>query len=201
MKSWIFVCLSLLMLGMPLRANPAASEAPVVEGYRLSVRDLVKFWVLDEAETLVEQRIDGQGSIRVPYLGNVPVAGLTVRQAEAAIERLYLENEIYRKLQATVRVIEYSQKEVSILGQVKSPGKVVFPMEVNRLDIVEVITSVGGFTNIARASEVRVTRTGQDGREEILTVNVQRMLSGRGESTGTFFVQPGDVIFVPERFF
>jgi protein involved in polysaccharide export with SLBB domain len=169
--------------------------------YRLAVRDLVRFSVQDEPETLVEQRIDGQGRIRVPYIGNVEVAGLTVREAEELIERIYIENQIYRHLQATVRVLEYSQKEVSVLGQVKSPGRVVFPMEVNGLDIREVISQAGGFTNIARSREVRVTRTSRDGQEELLTVNVDQMLTGRGAgSAPPFLVEPGDIIFVPERF-
>lgn len=169
--------------------------------YELAVRDLVMFGVLDEPETEVEQRVDGQGRIRLPYIGNVEVAGLTIREAEEVIEKAYLDNFIYTNLQATLRVLEYSQKEVSVLGQVKKPGKVVFPIEMNRLDVVEVITEAGGFTGIARSREVRVTRTRPDGEEEVFQVNVDRMLTGRGDGAGSFSVLPGDVIFVPERFF
>jgi protein involved in polysaccharide export with SLBB domain len=90
-----------------------------------------------------------------------------------------------------------------VLGQVKKPGKVIFPIEANGMDIRDVVSQAGGFTNIARSREVRVTRVSADGQEQALTVNVEQMLSGRGAdgAAQSFLVLPGDIVFVPERFF
>jgi polysaccharide biosynthesis/export protein len=189
-----------VLLSLTLSASLYAQQ--VDESYRLTVRDLVKFSVLDEPETALEQRIDGQGRIRIPYLGNVRIAGLTAREAEDQIEASYIAADIFRQVQVTIRVGEYSIKEVSVLGQVKRPGNVTFPIEANGLDLREVISQSGGFTNIAQTREVRVTRPQPDGTEEVISVNVERMLRARdGEGNSAFLVLPGDKIFVPERIF
>lgn len=206
-KFFILFCtiFSLLITGAASAFAQEEEAPPRADSYQLSVRDLIKFAVLDEPETELEQRIDGEGRIRVPYLGNVQIAGLNIREAEEMLERAYVENDIYTKLQATIRVVEYSVKEASVLGQVKKPGNVPFPIEMNGIDIREVISQAGGFTTVARSKEVRVTRFDKNGNEKVFTVNVDRMLSGSGRGNsddGTIFhVRPGDVIFVPERFF
>lgn len=196
---------ALLLIASAVSAAAQDTVAPPVDGYQLSVRDLVHFAVLDESETVLEQRIDGQGRIRIPYLGNIEVAGLTIREAEEKLEEAYLKGHIYHKLQVMVRVLEYSVKEAAVLGQVAKPGNVKFPIEMNELDIREVISQAGGFTNISQSREVRITRMSDIGEEQVFTVDVDRMLSGRGERDGkaapTFYVRPGDVIFVPERLF
>lgn len=204
-----FIFLILISAAAVLASAPSARSAPSASGdraenYQLAVRDLIRFSVLGEAETLVEQRIDGDGRIRVPYVGEFAVAGRTVREAEKLIEAAYVESAIYIAPQANLRVIEYSVKEASVLGQVKTPGRIAFPIELNSLDILDVISQAGGFTGIARSREVRVTRAGSEGREQVFTINVDRMLTGRGgesEPAQNFRVLPGDVIFVPERFF
>ena len=59
--------------------------------------------------------------------------------------------------------------------------------------------SAGGFTRIAKSDAVRITRKDDAGAERTFTVDVEKMLAGRGGET--FLVQPGDVVFVPERVF
>lgn len=181
----------------------AQADEVVSNSYRLADRDLIRFAVQGEPETAVEQRLDGEGKVRVPYLGDVVLRGHTVREAEKMIEELLIENKIYHRLQATIRVVEYSTKEVSILGQIRTPGKVAFPIEANKMDILDVITESGGFTGIARSREVRVTRSGGGGNDGTFTVDVDKMLAGRGSANAEppFYVLPGDVIFVPERLF
>lgn len=207
MKTSIVCILSLFSLisQSVLAAPPPSSPGSVARGsapesYLLSPRDLVSFSVLNEPETAAEQRIDGDGRIRLPYIGTMNIAGMTVRDAEARLERAYIDSDIYITPQITVRVLEYSISEVSVLGQVNDPGNITFPIEANGLDIREVISQAGGFTNIARSKEVIVTR--QTARnKETFKVNVDEMLKRKNEKIDAFLVQAGDVIFVPERFF
>lgn len=178
-----------------------SSASSALAAYALTERDLVTLRVLNEAEATSEQRIDGTGRIRVPYLGPMRIVGMTVREAEEAIEEAYIQGEIYIRPQVMIRVAEYSIKEASILGQVNRPGTVTFPIEANGLDIRDAVSQAGGFTNIARSREVLVTRMERQ-REVVHKVNVDRMLSNRKEDRETvFMVLPGDVVFVPERFF
>jgi polysaccharide export outer membrane protein len=186
-------------------ANPtfpvAAAATPA--NYQLSIRDQIQLIVYDEPDLSTEQRIDGRGQVRIPLIGTTRLAGMTVREAEEYLERAYVEQQFLRNPMVSIRVADYSPKEVDVLGAVVTPGKLTFPMEANSLDIVDVISRMGGFTGIARSNRVRVTRVGRDGRETDLTVNVERMITGRGRGAREQPVDifPGDVIWVPERLF
>lgn len=174
-----------------------ASEA----AYRLFARDLVAFSVYGEPDTKMQLRIAGNGMINVPLLGDIHVTGLTLAEAEEKIEQAYIENQIYIRPQITMLVTEYSKKEISILGQIGSQGKIELPLESSEITIVNAISLAGGFTRIAKSDSVRITR--QDpvtGEEQVFTVNAEQMISGRSKEP-VFYVRPGDVIFVPERLF
>lgn len=118
---------------------------------------------------------------------------------EAAIARVYTAEQILLRPQVSVTVIEYSPREISVLGQVRTPGKVAFPIEAANIPIVEAISKAGGFTRIAKSDTVRVTRADANGTETSITVDVSRLVDGRGGET--FQLLPGDVVFVPERIF
>lgn len=180
----------------------AADEAAVEPArYRMFSRDLVRVAVHGEPGMGVDRRIDGLGEINVPLIGQVKIAGLTAAEAQALIAKRYVDEEIFIRPEVVVTLIEYSPKEVMVLGQVGKQGKQVLPPEAATLPIVEAITSAGGFTRIAKGDAVRVTRKDERGVEQSFTVNVEKMLQGRAASGDAFVLQPGDVIYVPERAF
>lgn len=171
------------------------------ESYRLFARDVVKLSVYGEPDLDTELRISGVGTINVPLLGNVEISGHTLAEAEDKIERSYVGEQIFIRPQITLQVVEYSKKEISILGQVGRQGKIELPVESVRINIVNAISLAGGFSRIARGDAVRVTRKSEaDGAEQVFTVNVEQMISGKGKDAA-FYIYPGDVIFVPERLF
>lgn len=209
-----------LPLAVPLRAILLGLTllGPVISGtfgqgesddqnsgnYRLGKLDQIQITIFDEPDLSVAQRISGEGTVRIPLIGELKLKGLPIRKAEGLIENAYVENQILKNPIVSIRVIDYAPKEISILGAVGSPGKLPFPTEMTSLDIVDVISKVGGFSKVARADSVRITRIGEDGREIIFTVNVESMITGRGKRSGEptrVPVYPGDVIWVPERLF
>ena len=174
------------------------------QSYRLVFRDLVRVTVFGEGDLGVEQRVDGNGAIRLGLLGNLKIAGMTLREAERAIEEAYVREAYLRDPQVTIQIVEYSVKEVSVFGHVGRPGPVVFPHERNSMDIVELISRVGGFSPSARSDRVQITRHDEEGKEVVSEVDVDRLISGgrrRGSNPNreTFAIYPGDIIFVPER--
>ena len=201
----LFVAVGLgFMLSSATAAENSASSPANDGNYRLGKLDQIQITIFDEPDLSVASRINGEGSVRIPLIGEIKMAGLTIRKAETLIEEAYTENQILKNPIVSIRVIEYAPKEISILGAVGSPGKLPFPTEVTSLDIVDVISKVGGFSTIARADSVRITRVGEDGREIIFTVNVESMITGRGKRDGEptrVPIYPGDVIWVPERMF
>jgi protein involved in polysaccharide export with SLBB domain len=179
----------------------AESTTPDVTRYRLFVRDLVRMAVQGESDMTVDRRIDGLGEIYVPLLGHVKISGMTPAEAQSAIAKRYMEEDIFIKPEVVITVVEYSPKEIMVLGQVGRQGKQSLPAEASSISIVEAITSAGGFTRIGKGDAVRVTRRDEKGVEQSVTLNVEKMIEGRGNSGEAFLLQPGDVVFVPERVF
>lgn len=183
-------------------ASPGQPEAkPAAAEYRLFARDLVRLTVRNEPDVSVDQRIDGAGTITVPLLGQLKVAGLTLIEAQNLIAKRYQDGEIFVHPEVFISVLEYAPKEVMVLGQVGKQGKQAFPPEVGRMSIVEAITAAGGLTRIAKGDGVKVTRKDEEGVEHSFTIDVEKLIEGRGNKDDAFQLQPGDVVFVPERVF
>src|SRR5690606_8924385 len=94
-------------------------------------------------------RIDARGNINLKLVGDLRVAGMTVAEAQRAIENAYREGRYLRNPQATIAIEDYAPREVSISGQVKAPGRYLLPIE-STFSIVELVTKAGGLTDIAK---------------------------------------------------
>lgn len=191
-------------------ADPAPPAAPLPDAsntdpsYRLTVGDSVNVNVYGEPDMSTAQRLDPAGKLRLPMVGEVKLAGLPVREAEDTLEKLYRQRELLKDPLVTIAVSTYALREVSVLGAVRAPGNFQFPKETTSMDIVDLITRLGGFTPTAKSDAVSVIRRKPDGQEEVTTVDVERMISGRRRGDASrrdFAVYPGDRIWVPERLF
>ena len=181
------------------------SSEEAKKSYRLMSRDLIAISVYDEPDLAAEQRIDGEGGVRLPLLGDVSLAGITLREGEKRLEEAFVEKRLLVNPQVTIHVLEYAPRMVSVLGEVNSPGPVEFPVETVAMDIIDVISRAGDFTSIAKADAVKIRRSNARGEEATLTVDVTQMMrGGKKVETGqeaVFLIFPDDVIFVPERIF
>jgi len=192
-----------LCLGTLISAGFAAVEnaAGETSRYRLFTRDLVRIAVQGEPDLTVDRRIDGLGEVNVPLIGLIKVVTLTPGEAQALIAKRYVDEHIFIRPEVVVTIVEYSPKEIMVLGQVGKQGKQALPPEAAVMSIVEAITSAGGFTRIAKGDAVRVTRKDEQGNEQSVVLNVEKLIDGRGGATDVYMLQPGDVVFVPERVF
>lgn len=172
-------------------------------GYRLSNGDAVAIIVWGEGEVSTDQRIDNKGVVRVPLVGDVKLTEQTVREAEGYLERMFVDKKLLRKPMVSISVRDYASREVFVLGAVNAPGKFPMPPESSSIEIVDLITSIGGFRPTAKADDVKVTRLDASGIETVQTVNVEAMISGRGgrSASKSFLIYAGDRIYVPERLF
>jgi polysaccharide export outer membrane protein len=148
------------------------------------------------------QRITSNGEIRLPLIGTVKLASLTLRDAEHLLEKLYRDGGFFINPQVTLSVQEYGTRYVSVMGQVAQPARIALPSETNTIGILQAITQVGGFTRVARTDAVQVLRKGADGQDNRMTINTDDLLHPtEANRLPEFQLQPGDVVFVPERTF
>lgn len=186
-------------------ASTVSAPAGVTDpSYRLSAGDTVAITIYDEPELATTQTIARSGEVRLPLIGEIVLTGKSVREAERALEAGYKNREFLRAPVITVAVTTYFPREVSVLGAVRSPGTVIFPRDVTTLDIVDVITRVGGFIPVSKSDAVTITRRNADGVETVVTVDLEDTITGRrsaGRDRADLIIHPGDRIWVPERLF
>lgn len=164
--------------------------------YVLQPGDLVDIQVYMEDNMNRVLRLSGNGTITFPLVGTIKLSGLTLEQAEQRLAirlRSYIKNP-----QVSMLVKEYGNKTVYVLGQVSKPSAIQIPPE-RPLTVLEAITSVGGFTDIANTSKVRVLRV-ENGKQKTIDVDVSQ-ITKQGNKSMDIPLQPGDVVFVPQSMF
>jgi polysaccharide export outer membrane protein len=156
--------------------------------YRLGAEDVVGVVVLKEEDLSVTAVVRPDGKITVPMIGEIIATGKTARE---------LESEVQTKLtkfistpQVNVVVKEINSPKVSVFGEVKKPD--VYHIR-KKTSVIEAIALAGGFTEFAKKNKVVVTRDGGSGQEKF-KLNLEAMLEGSNENS--FFIQPGDTIYV-----
>ncbi len=176
-------------------SEESAVAAEAGNDYRLSSNDVVNIKVFLEDELETTARLAKNGTVRMPLINAASIAGLTRQQAEQRIEELYKEYLV--RPQVTVRIVEYTKRRITVLGQVNDPGAIELPAEGN-IDLLEAIGMAGGYTRIGDPAKITVKRK-VDGRETIYKVNAKKMANDDGSSR--FPILPGDTITVGERWF
>jgi polysaccharide export outer membrane protein len=142
-----------------------------------------------------------KGTINLPLLGSVKVVGLSIAEAQATVETAYRDGRYLRNPQVTITVEVYAPREVSIQGQIKSPGRYVLPIE-QTMTVIELVTKANGFTDTAKGTAVNITRINPDGTKQVFTVDVESLIKGKNKakaSDDAFVLLPGDIVYVPER--
>lgn len=188
----------LCALSSTLACVPPRTIAPPVElratkSSTLDVGDVFDVRIFGENDLSGRYRVGGEGAIEFPLIGALKVAGLAPAEVGALIARR-LRDGILRSPQVSIFVVEQVSKKVHILGQVAKPGTFAYAPGMN---IVEAITQAGGFTPLAAKNSATVTRS-ESGHQVIYRVRAGDISDG---TAANFFLRPGDIVSVPERFF
>jgi len=202
-----------LLLGRP-GANAASAPTPGPEAapapapaaktfiYKLTPSDRIRIMVYGEPDLSAIARIDANGNVNLYLVGDVHVAGCTVNDAQKLVETAYHDGRFLRNPKVTISVEDYAPRTVTVDGQVKSPGPITLPAEAT-LTVYQAIIRAGGFTDVAKGSAVSVTREMPDGTKKVFTVDVDSLIKGKDRSKTvdtSLQLEPGDIIYVPERF-
>ena len=162
-------------------AQPQAAPDASADDYRLGAEDKVKINVYGEADLSGEFVVDSSGVLSAPFIGQIAVKGLTVREFEAAYASKLREAEILKDPKVSAEVTSF--RPIYVLGEVKKPGQYAY---VSGMTIQKAVALAEGFTYRASESRVEVTR---GGRKFTIEVTPQTK------------VLPGDEVRILERFF
>ena len=203
---WLIVALPVLALSAEKAPEPqkqessktnsvSLSSAPV--DYQLRPLDLLDIRVFQEDDLTMTNKVSQAGTLTFPLIGSVKVSGLKVHEAEILVTDK-LKDGYIKNPQVTILVKEYAARRVSVLGEVKKPGTVEIPPE-EALTLLQAVAYAGGFQNVAKTDEVVVRRM-IEGKENKTKVNATKLMRADAAECD-YPLEPGDIVYVPTRFF
>lgn len=133
--------------------------------------------------------VDPDGDINFPILGRLHVAGMNRTQLAKYIESEIKSRELVKDPIVTV---DYANTGISVLGEVKSPGRVEFNKD--HLTIVEAIALAGDVAPDGMRQNVTVMREGENGRQTVYKVDLTDMK--QLAQSPVYYMQQNDVIYV-----
>jgi polysaccharide export outer membrane protein len=176
-------------------SSPETTAAVAVD-YVLRESDMVSVMVYGEPELSTQDRLAADGTVMLPIIGRVRIAGHTANAAAEQI-RVLLAADYLVNPQVRISVLEYTREHFTILGQVSSPGTYPLPPD-GKLPFMQAIGMAGGLTRMASQRNITLTRK-VNGKETAFKVDIRRM--DGPNSGGSVSVMPGDVIHVGESLF
>lgn len=189
MSAFLTACLCASALSVPSLSARDRQEI-LGGGYRIGARDLLEIRVFGQDKLNTTVRVSEQGKITFPYLGEVPVEGLTASELERRLVQL-LEKNLYRNPEVSVRILEFQSKQASVLGAVAKQG---FIELIGRRTLLEVITAAGGLMRDA-GKEIIVFRQQPDGTSSPLHIVVDDLMQ-KGDPQSNIVIEPGDTVMV-----
>src|SRR5690349_17371995 len=152
----------------PAKAVPQQAEKAVQPVETLGVGDAVRVTVFQQPDLTLETRVDEKGSILMPLVGNIKVAGLTTNAAAAQIAEALKRGQYLNNPQVNVALTTVRSRQVSVLGMVAKPGR--YPLDETSSQLADVIAAAGGI--LPTGSEtVLVARDGKEQRVPLIGKN------------------------------
>jgi len=174
--------------------TPAVNDGPCrgdgcqVQKFAIGPGDVlhISVWKYQSLDRVVTVRPDGM--ISFPLVNEVQASGQTALQLQKSIAdklKQYMSDP-----EVSVTVQEVHSFAVSVLGQVKTPGRYELKSQATVLDV---LAQAGGLTEFASPSHIVILRD-EDGVKKHITFDYDDAVGGKSQ---VFYVHPGDIISVP----
>jgi polysaccharide export outer membrane protein len=161
---------------------------PTPGSYVIGVGDELNIQVWEVEKMSAHVRVRSDGNVSLPFLRDVPAAGMTPVALATDLETRL--KEIIVSPQVTVAVEAAKPLSVSVLGQVGQPG-------LHNLDpgsgVAQALAAAGGLRDFAHKDRIFVLRTG------VVPIRIrmtyEAIVTGQGRAA-TFRLRTGDVVVV-----
>src|SRR5947207_5412299 len=160
-------------------AAPSSTAGVMRKGdssVRLGIGDLVEVSVYNIADLTTKTRVSSSGDLYLPLIDYVHVAGLTIDEAGAVIERRLDQGGFVKSPHVQLFVAEYNSQGVNVLGEVGKPG--TYPA-LGEQRLFDLVSAAGGLSDRAGKSVIVTHRSEPD---KPVTVPISRNLDEHPES-------------------
>ncbi len=159
------------------------------ESLTIGPGDMLHLKVLEAPELEQALAVSDAGTLTLILGGKVQVAGLTPAEAAVAIERTLVEGHYVLTPHVSVTTEQTATQNVTILGQVRTPGS--YPIATPR-PILDVLALAGGLNDLAQR-KVTIQRHASKERVDYVLSN-----SANAALDANVPVYPGDTVLVPK---
>ncbi len=181
MKTLAAVALAWMALS-PAHAQAKPESLPIGPG------DLLSVHVFREDDLGEKLRVKDAGTITLPLIGTVSVAGLPAADAAALIARSYQSGGFLNHPQVSVLIEESALQQVAVLGEVAHSGTV--PLSSPR-SLLDVLAEAGGLLKTADR-HVTIRRPSSPAVTVLVPNDAEADLAA-----APLMVSPGDTVLVP----
>ena len=138
-----------------------------------------------------EYTVSSDGAIAFPVLGNIYCKGMTKQQLKED-----LESRLRRYLTDPMVTVTLTNFNISILGEVNSPGQKTSPTE--KLNVFQALALAGDMTYDANRTNVKLIRYSEEsGKDEVVAMDLSE---ASVVNSPYYYLQQNDILYVePDR--
>ncbi|HLO90424.1 MAG TPA: polysaccharide biosynthesis/export family protein [Lentimicrobium sp.] len=134
---------------------------------------------------LISYTVNEKGMIDFPFVGDIDVNNLTLKEA-----KLKIEKELSEYLSNTSISIKFVNSNITVLGEVKQQGE--FHYFKDQINIFQAIGFAGGMTDYGDKSRITLIRDyGETVKYHILDLTDKKIIESE-----FFYLQPNDIVIV-----
>ncbi len=179
----------------PEPITPSGMESDPPEALRLFPGDVVQLTTVSaKTEKFDGLIVDAIGQLHVPLAGDIQVGGLTLGEAERAVERGLRQYD--RFVRANLIITSLDGHSAVVIGAVTTPGRIKVTPGTRLADLLAqaggVLVGKSDFIP-ERLGDLDLARLVRDGK----TLPVSLPLAMEGDSKHNIRVQSGDQLYVP----
>lgn len=176
---------------------PAATVFPATDNsdYILGPGDRIRIEMFDQPDLFrTEYTVLVDGTISLPFIGRVPVNGLSIKDAAAEIGNRYVR--YFKRPLVSVTLVAPRPINIAISGEVRRPGSYPVAASGELPTLTQAIRLAGGTTQSADLRSVQIRRARSAGPQQVIAVDLQRLLMN-GDLRQDLPLRDGDSVFIP----
>ena len=170
--------------------------------YTLDAGDIIALDIFNVPEYSKEYTVLVDGTVNLPLISRISVAGLTLEEAEFVIRREYLNQGYLRDPIINVNLDRPRPITVAIVGQIRNPGSYLVPFEGDESqgnskfpNLINAIQLANGINASANSRQIQVIRKYKN-QQYTIAVNLWDFLE-KGDLSQNILLRDGDRIIVP----
>lgn len=195
-------CYNYKTIGLLQEKNPSLPvyQKEAYEDYRLQINDEIIYRLLTSDETIsklissgtssmssqnmISYRIYPDGTVDLPFLKKIPVAGLTLNEASRVVEEKFKEI-----IPDAAVKLSIANKTFTIIGEA---GTGVYPIIREKMTIYQALSLSGNLNNAGDFKNVRIIRETEKGTE-VLQFDIRPVSLIESQY---YYIYPNDIIYV-----